>query len=85
MIISITINNDEKVNVSFSTGYHPPKDFDRYHNYLNTPRKTQFGRLDNYDEMMRSRSCPPPQEFNTSMTTIRGGESERGDGKRSKR
>ncbi|XP_076434888.1 uncharacterized protein LOC143274831 [Babylonia areolata] len=64
-----------------SKGYRSPKEYERYLNYLNTPRKTQYGKLDNYEELRRSKSVPPPVHGDDSG---RGGESGKG-GKKQKR
>ena len=68
---------------SLPAGYHSPKEYDRYFSYLNTPRKTQFGKLDNYEELRRSVSAPPPHS-NSDMGG-RGGESEKTESSKKKR
>ncbi|KAK7087159.1 hypothetical protein V1264_021243 [Littorina saxatilis] len=63
-------------------GYHSPQEYERYLNYLNTPRKMQYRKLDNYDDISRSRSAPPPTN---SDACGRGGESERSASRQNKR
>nr|KAG5713258.1 hypothetical protein BaRGS_007785 [Batillaria attramentaria] len=40
-------------------GYHSPYEYERYFSYLNSPRKTQFGKLDTYNNDHRSQKGEP--------------------------
>ena len=77
------IHADPNSSTFLLAGYHSPKEYDRYFSYLNTPRKTQFGKLDNYEEVRRSMSAPPPPSNNDISS--RGGENERTPSSKQKR
>lgn len=68
----------ELLYMELKKGYHSPREFDRYFRYLNTPRRTQIGRLDNYEELKRSASAPPPRSWSQTP-------SERGSSRQQRR
>lgn len=65
-------------------GYHSPYEYERYYNYLNSPRKTQCGRMNSYRDDHRSQSVPPPADshHDTSGRGTQGGDMSRSESKK---
>lgn len=65
-------------------GYHSPYEYERYYSYLNSPRKTQFGRMDSYRDDHRSQSVPPPADshHDASGRGTQGGDMSRSESKK---
>ncbi|KAK7505980.1 hypothetical protein BaRGS_00002702 [Batillaria attramentaria] len=68
-------------------GYHSPYEYERYFSYLNSPRKTQFGKLDTYNNDHRSQSAPPPHHSrqDASGRGTPGGETDRTESRKGHR